>query len=1034
MVALNALTDTWNNAPTTFNAIEMDVTATAYAAASRILNLKVGGTTVFDIDVNGYVLTGEWRSTDVAVAYGGTGASTAADARTNLGLVIGTNVQAYQAPLTDFGGLSGSQGDVIYFDGANWVNLGAGTSGQFLKTQGSGANPIWATNAAGDLLAANNLSDVSNAATARVNLGLEIGVDVQGVDQALTDIAGLSLSQGDVLYVDGGGNIQNIAAGTSGQIFSTQGAGSNPQWITATGIGDLLAANNLSDVDSTSNAATNLGLGAADSPTFAAATLSGVNGLDVNPGSDTDADLITVGVTGSPKFWWDESSDSFEITTGLIVGDPGSEGGGITVGGVMFQAVFKVSDIGGSNAALNIIHRHSTTLPAVLLGSRSKSDTSSHTAVADNDPLFSIYGAGQDGTDYELAGLIEIAVDGTVATDQMPGEINFYTNEGSQTLTKQMAIRATGAVEMVKTLFLDERASALGDTDGKGQIWVKNTSPNELWFTNDDGTDVQLGTGTGDMLISTYDAAAVSEQLLGLTASQSPTNKTFDATNSLAVAVISGATYSTVQHMQDVFHSAGTFSGGGITDDADGTITVAAGTGAIRATDSGVAQILFTDWDAEAGANVALADNDMNYLYVEYNAGAPQLVARTAASTDFNTDVFLGTVYRAGTDLHLTPNTKHFVGDHASQMLLRMKGTAPFAQESGGILSEIGTRNITVTAGVWWSGLVTFTTATINTSGAGRFTYYYDSDGAGTFTAVTAQAVIDNTQYNNPAGGLATLNNNKYGVHWVYVAQDGAYYVVYGLGDYSLANAEDAGAPATLPPHFAESHARIIGKIIIQKSASAFTLLESAFDATFSGSVPTDHNALAALQGGTTDEYYHLTAAQHTVVGNTSGANTGDEVAASLTVAGVIEIASDAEVKAGTDGDRAVSPANLKPLEPLIIACSDETTALTTGTAKVTFRMPYAFTLKAGAAGVRASVNTAPTDAAITIDINKSGASILSTKLTIAAASKTSVGGTAPVLSSTSLADDEEITIDIDQIGSTVAGAGLKVTLIGNRT
>ena len=38
------------------------------------------------------------------------------------------------------------------------------------------------------------------------------------------------------------------------------------------------------------------------------------------------------------------------------------------------------------------------------------------------------------------------------------------------------------------------------------------------------------------------------------------------------------------------------------------------------------------------------------------------------------------------------------------------------------------------------------------------------------------------------------------------------------------------------------------------------------------------------------------------------------------------------------------------------------------------------------------------------------------------------------VISDSSLADDSEITIDIDQIGSSTAGAGLKVYLIGKRT
>jgi hypothetical protein len=114
----------------------------------------------------------------------------------------------------------------------------------------------------------------------------------------------------------------------------------------------------------------------------------------------------------------------------------------------------------------------------------------------------------------------------------------------------------------------------------------------------------------------------------------------------------------------------------------------------------------------------------------------------------------------------------------------------------------------------------------------------------------------------------------------------------------------------------------------------------------------------------------------------------------------------------------------------LVIACSDETTNLTTGTAKVTFRMPYAMTLSS----VRSSVNTAPTGSTLIVDINEGGNSILSTKLSIDASEKTSTtAASAAVISDTALADDAEITIDIDQIGSTVAGKGLKIVLKGTR-
>jgi hypothetical protein len=121
----------------------------------------------------------------------------------------------------------------------------------------------------------------------------------------------------------------------------------------------------------------------------------------------------------------------------------------------------------------------------------------------------------------------------------------------------------------------------------------------------------------------------------------------------------------------------------------------------------------------------------------------------------------------------------------------------------------------------------------------------------------------------------------------------------------------------------------------------------------------------------------------------------------------------------------------IKPIQSWDFALSDESTALTAGTAKLTWRTPYAITVTE----VRASVNTAPTGSTIIVDINEGGSTILSTKLSIDASEFTSTtAASAAVISDTALADDAEITFDIDQIGSTIAGKGLKVSIIGRRT
>lgn len=115
---------------------------------------------------------------------------------------------------------------------------------------------------------------------------------------------------------------------------------------------------------------------------------------------------------------------------------------------------------------------------------------------------------------------------------------------------------------------------------------------------------------------------------------------------------------------------------------------------------------------------------------------------------------------------------------------------------------------------------------------------------------------------------------------------------------------------------------------------------------------------------------------------------------------------------------------------PIGIACSNEETAIDSTGTKATFRMPFAF----GLTEVRANLTSACTTGTFTVDINKDGTSILSTKLTVDATETTSTtAATAAVISDTDLTDDSEITVDVDDTGDDTA-IGLKVWLIGVRS
>lgn len=173
--------------------------------------------------------------TDIAVADGGTGASTASDARTNLGVAIGSDVQAFDAQLADVAGLTPADGAVVIGDGSNFVaesgatlrtSVGVGTSDspQFAGIELGHASDNTLTASSGDLSIEGNVvyraggTDVpltdggtgaSSASAARTNLGLAIGSDVQAWDAQLDSLAAFSAAK--VTNLDALGGLTSAA-------------------------------------------------------------------------------------------------------------------------------------------------------------------------------------------------------------------------------------------------------------------------------------------------------------------------------------------------------------------------------------------------------------------------------------------------------------------------------------------------------------------------------------------------------------------------------------------------------------------------------------------------------------------------------------------------------------------------------------------------------------------------------------------------------------------------------------------------------
>jgi len=221
----------------------------------------------------------------LAVADGGTGGTSASAARTNLGVAIGSDVQAHGDVLDDLSGLTQASNKGIFFDTAN-------SASTF------------------DLTAAGRaLLDDADASAQRTTLGLAIGSDVQAYDAELAALAGLTSAANKLAYFTGSGTADLTDLSAYARTLLDDSSASDARTTLGVAIGSDVQAYNASlatigslsttdgafivgngssfTVESGATARTSLGLGSMATQASSNVSITGgsISGIELDGGS-----------------------------------------------------------------------------------------------------------------------------------------------------------------------------------------------------------------------------------------------------------------------------------------------------------------------------------------------------------------------------------------------------------------------------------------------------------------------------------------------------------------------------------------------------------------------------------------------------------------------------------------------------------------------------------------------------------------------------------------------------------------------------
>lgn len=303
---------------------------------------------------------------------------------------------------------------------------------------------------------------------------------------------------------------------------------------------------------------------------------------------------------------------------------------------------------------------------------------------------------------------------------------------------------------------------------------------------------------------------------------------------------------------------------------SDPTITDATGV-AVKVTSVDVLMHSDSTWGGKlyhktvpTNTALALTDDSINYIYVDWNDGNPIYAATTDRDTINNSNAIpVSRVYMSSGSIEYQLDYD-YVAKGATirnfDRVMRIRGVYGIERESGLAITETATRVINIAAGYAWFGVSRKTLAAVAQGGSGVVSeLWYHSGGNWTSGVITA---YNNTQYDNGTA-LATLTANRYAVNWVFRnITTSEIDVVLGTGDYTLAQAEASQLP-TIPTAIANFYV-LCGRIIVQKSSDTAYAIENVSTYSLRASVTTNHADLSGLTTGDDHTQYRLESADHT--------------------------------------------------------------------------------------------------------------------------------------------------------------------------